>query len=278
MNSDDEKFLTRKFRNVCFTLNNYTEEEFQALKSYDKNKYYCIGREVGKEKGTPHLQGYLEFKDQVRGKTLKKKFPRASFYERYENSTPEQASAYCKKDGNFEEGGKINDQGHRTDLEAIVNTINQTSNLREIAIAHPTTYIKYHSGVEKYRNLCHFTHRTEAPRAFWLYGKSGVGKTSYVINKHQNYYMKNSSQWWDGYEQQEAVLIDDYDIDHSITFREFLRLVQDAKHSVQVKGSMINFNSPYIYVTSEFHPDHYFGKSENTKKQISRRFEIIEMK
>lgn len=51
----------------CFTLNNYTEDEISSIVPVFKE--YCIvalfSKEVG-ESGTPHLQGYFEFKTKRR--------------------------------------------------------------------------------------------------------------------------------------------------------------------------------------------------------------------
>jgi len=51
----------------CFTLNNYTSEEISSISSMINNKCSLgiIGAEVG-EQGTPHLQGYFEFKFKAR--------------------------------------------------------------------------------------------------------------------------------------------------------------------------------------------------------------------
>lgn len=92
-----------------FTLNNYTEQEFEFLSSEFLSKrkeyFYIIGKEVG-ESGTPHLQGYLALKDK------KKKFrplPRfavmrnnkqAVHFERAKGNRL-QNHKYCSKDGNF---------------------------------------------------------------------------------------------------------------------------------------------------------------------------------
>lgn len=53
----------------CFTLNNYTEEDILTLCSSDSSEKYIFQEETG-ENGTPHLQGYMEFKTKVRPKSV----------------------------------------------------------------------------------------------------------------------------------------------------------------------------------------------------------------
>lgn len=58
-------------RNFAFTLNNYTDEEIEALKKMSQ----CLivfGKEICPKTGTPHLQGYVEFKNQKDFSALKK--------------------------------------------------------------------------------------------------------------------------------------------------------------------------------------------------------------
>jgi Putative viral replication protein len=52
--------MNKKVQKFCFTLNNYTEDEFKKIGEYMlKNAVYgIVGREIG-ELGTPHLQGYI---------------------------------------------------------------------------------------------------------------------------------------------------------------------------------------------------------------------------
>lgn len=92
-------------RKWCFTLNNYTEEEYDTLTQVlsEKGKV-IIGKEKGEE-GTPHLQGYIECKNAIYFNSLKKLMPRAHIEKA--KGTLEQNVAYCSKEGdtfaNFEQ-------------------------------------------------------------------------------------------------------------------------------------------------------------------------------
>lgn len=56
----------------CFTFNNFNDEDLQSFyvpKFQTLVERFCFQEEVG-ENGTPHLQGYIEFKKKVRPKNL----------------------------------------------------------------------------------------------------------------------------------------------------------------------------------------------------------------
>lgn len=87
----------------CFTLNNpkkgwldQIEQEFKRL-----NLSYIIGSEVG-EKGTPHLQGYIESKKKMRPSQIKWDFGKwnQAHWEKAKGSSIDNAK-YCSKDGQF---------------------------------------------------------------------------------------------------------------------------------------------------------------------------------
>lgn len=95
---DDVKARTRAWE---FTLNNYTEDEVEritALSHLPTVERMVVGKEIGKERGTPHLQGYIRFTQPVRFAWWKNQFPRASVRKRAGTETV--AATYCKKEGN----------------------------------------------------------------------------------------------------------------------------------------------------------------------------------
>ena len=134
-------------RNHCFTLNNYTKEELEEIKAWECN-YLVIGFEVGKEK-TPHLQCYVEWGKPKRFSTLKRINSRIHWERR--KGTAKQASDYCKKDGLFIEFGVLSNQGKRTDILAAAEAIMAGDSMKEVALDLPTTFIKYHRGLEKFK-------------------------------------------------------------------------------------------------------------------------------
>lgn len=84
----------------CFTLNNYTDDECEQICSSCSSfcDFCVIGKEVG-EMGTPHLQGYLEFKTKRRPLSVFKFTNRIKWLK--SRGTREQNLEYCSKDNLF---------------------------------------------------------------------------------------------------------------------------------------------------------------------------------
>ena len=83
-----------------FTLNNYTEEEFNSIREEfsSNSSKYSIGREVGEE-GTPHLQGYVELESKARFSYFKKIMPRAHIEKAKKNRATN--ITYTQKEGSY---------------------------------------------------------------------------------------------------------------------------------------------------------------------------------
>ncbi len=83
-----------------FTLNNYTDNDYKTIKKLCS--VFCrsavIGKEVG-DQGTPHLQGYIEFKTKARPKS-KFKFTDKIHWAKAKGSR-EDNYIYCTKDNDF---------------------------------------------------------------------------------------------------------------------------------------------------------------------------------
>lgn len=153
-------------RNWCFTLNNYTPEERDALSLLavvthnDLVDYVVYGHEVGAN-GTPHLQGFISVNRQLRLNAIRALPGLARAHMEVMRGSVTQAIEYCKKEGDFLEFGEPPrmTQGRRSDLDDVVDWIKQfiEENSRapspyDIAQVYPKMLIKYRNlaNVAKY--------------------------------------------------------------------------------------------------------------------------------
>lgn len=267
-----------RLRNFVFTLNNYTALEYEYIKSF-KCKWMVVGQEVG-DSGTEHLQGAVVLGYQISFKTLKQTpgFERAHI-ERMRGK-PEHSLAYCsKQDLNPFIKGVIPEPGKRTDMNDVVERIQNGESLEHLATDPnaATVLVKYHNGLTKLRSLCS-TPRTKPPVVIWLHGPTGTGKSrtvyDFIATKTGIFrYWSNSGdlKWFDRYDGQEIVLIDDFRTNH-IAFSFLLRILDRYPLHVPIKGSFVNWNPHYIFITAPASPrDTYNLKTTEQLDQLERR-------
>lgn len=266
-----------RHRAWCFTINNPTKSDDMSVVNFMKKASYGI---VGNEKGDvlehPHLQGYIHLENALSFEKVKFFLPRAHI--EIAGGSDIQNFEYCSKQGDFREWGvKSEGQGKRNDIKEVTNLIKSGDiTITDIMFEYPDLYLRYSRSFEKMFKAVQ-PHRSSQPQVHWRWGLSGTGKTYYVIDKHgaDNVYIKDGTMWWDGYSQQEAILIDDFD--NNIPYRTLLRILHEYREQGQIKGGHVNINSPYIYITCEYPPDHYW--TGNALTQVTRRLtSVLEIK
>jgi len=140
--------------NWCFTLNNWIEDDvtrLRALAASDRVHYLVFGREIAPTTGTPHLQGYIQFGRTVRGSVVKRLISnRVQVHVERTHGTTDQAAAYCKKDGDYEEFGTLKPSlaGRRSDwLDYIewVKALGRLPSKREVILFSPSLWSRYSS-------------------------------------------------------------------------------------------------------------------------------------
>lgn len=274
VNSNTNDVNLKKYRCFMLTINNPSDNDETLLKE-DKTKFLVYQIERG-ENGTEHIQALIYY---ANPRTWpKKRYPRAHIEVTHDI---EAGIKYCSKTetrirGPYTSGTKP-EQGKRTDLEACAIAICNGSTIKEIAVTNPSLYVKYHKGLKALKEEIEDKERdiNNPPKVYWYWGGTGLGKTRTAIEKHVSYYIKDGTQWWNNYQRQDAIIIDDFD--GKWPFRDLLRLLDRYPYQGQTKGGYININSPYIYITCEHHPkDIWKWDSEsNMLGQILRRITEI---
>lgn len=90
-----------------FVINNYTDAQISALRTLCKTeaKKYIFGFEIAPTTGTPHIQGYFEFKNMRWRNALKKRIGYNGRMEKAKSGI-DANYVYCGKTGNFESNVK----------------------------------------------------------------------------------------------------------------------------------------------------------------------------
>lgn len=259
--------MTQRLRNFCFTKNNYTEEDIEKIKAFDC-KYLVFGREIAPTTGTPHLQGYCELNNQLRKSTLQPIFGHIS----EAKGNAKQNLEYCSKvDKNYFESGTPKEQGKRNDIIPVVEMMKEKKTVEEIAKANPMFYMRYHNGLEKLHSF-YMEPRKTRPDVYWYYGLTGVGKTERAQKMcGENYYPKDGTKWWDKYQNNHGILVDDFN--GLWEFRDFLRFLDKNPYKGEYKGGYYEINSPVICITCEFPPEHFW--QGNKLSQVVRRIKEV---
>lgn len=260
-------------RSWCFTLNNPTEDETEFITDRLQVLATClyVSLEEGEE-GTPHYQGYVSLRRTKRLAGMKKLMPRAHF----EPAKGDKNDNYCyifKVDSEpvvkFDNGA----QGKRTDITDFLENWSE-SGKRAAVQGDPTTYVKFHKGLEKAHQILNVDHREAYPVCVWLHGPTGIQKTWAGVEKAQSiggeYCNVSDLPWFHGYQQQEVLIIDEIDKgDNGLPIKMLLQIMDRYHYHVPVKGSYEIFNSPYVFITSTNHPRNLM--KEDDWPQVLRR-------
>lgn len=259
-----------RHRAWCFTINNYTQKDLDTIQSLNA-QYIIAGREVGAS-GTPHVQGYVYFNNAKSLKAVSKLLQRAHLSVAY--GSPSDNFNYCsKEDLHPYIRGELPHQGQRSDIDQLKHDLD-TMPLTTVADLHFRDFLKFGNMIKSYKHI-KTVDRTTAPRVEWVYGPTGCGKTRYATSiTPLSFYIKDGTQWWDGYEQQQTIIIDDFD--GKWPFRDLLRLLDRYPYQGQYKGGYVKINSPYIIITADRAPQTRMTTlTENEFAQLARRIDAV---
>lgn len=269
--SYEKKDITKPHKTWCYTLNNYTDQELELVKNLTTSKHVC-GLELG-ENGTPHLQGCITFVSSHRLAQCKKLLERAHWEPTYAKNL-NHAFAYCMKQGNIlvAKGFKTKTNSVSEATDNVVVRAGET--LDDVMHNNQMRFARLHQGIKEI-----WARLNRPPNDLFrevevivMWGDAGSGKTRRAHEIDPNLYRvnvpsSNGMLWFDGYESQETILLDDFY--GWIKYHELLHLLDGYNMQLQVKGGFTWAKWKRVIITSNKPPEQWY--SQGLTPALARR-------
>lgn len=244
----------------CFTINNPGEHlptppEWLELPRNNITLLVCQ-LEQG-DNNTVHYQGYVEFSNRKKLSTVKNINKYAHWELRRGNR--KQAIDYCMKEDTRVPDSEPFVFGDISETES--GKAKTTTQVRDMINANATMYDIsqefFGYFISNMKNLYAYKSMITPPRNWKtdvtvIWGPTGTGKSSYCHTLFPTAYWKSKSEWWDGYDGQEVVIIDEFY--GWLPYDYMLRLLDRYPMSVEIKGSHVQFLAKKIIITSNKSP------------------------
>lgn len=262
-----------RHRNFVFTHNNYSDTTLEDTLAC---RYIIYGREVSKS-GTPHLQGFVIFAGPKTLSSVIKNMPGCHIEVAI---TVTAAVKYCKKDEAFTErgvppvskadrgeAGRKAEQGRWKRIRVACEA-GQPEDIPEyIRFKFPKLIAYHRQNFLRKRKLDDTECNME-----WYHGPTGTGKSRKAREDHPDAFLKPCNKWWDGYEDEETVIIEDFDISHSVLAHHIKIWADRYPFPAEIKGGMFKIRPKRIIITSNYAPEDIWSDAPNTLGPVLRRF------
>lgn len=235
--------------------------------------YYIYGEEIGEE-GTPHLQGYVRFKNARTLKVMKKALHRAHL--EIAKGSPFQNYQYCSKQGITTEHGERPTKPGESSKKMWRECLQwaESGELERIRDEYPNIYFLHFNKLIGFRRRSLGILSGDLLNEWW-YGPTGSGKSRRLWDLYPDHYGKALNKWWDGYEDQDVVAIEEMDPDHGKYLGHFIKVWADRyPFSPEIKGAhMKRIRPKKIIVLSNYTIDECFERVQD-RDPIKRRFKV----
>jgi hypothetical protein len=236
--------------------------------------------EVCPTSGRDHVQGYAEFAKPCRFTHAQAVLNISGAHCEARKKSREACVKYCSKEESRKAGtfpallGTLagqpvgvykTRQGKRTDISAMVDEIRSGKRAIDQLDSDPDTFVKYSRGLMEVRRVVQQAAATRIRsdmRVEVHWGAPGSGKTRGVYEKHgvENVFTliaDNNACWFDGYEGQDVLLIDDFK--GWIVYSLLLKLLDIYPLRCPVKGSFTYAAWTKVYITSNYAPSTWYN-------------------
>jgi len=278
-------------RGFCVTIHAPAEhpERVDAFKAQPWT-YYILGKEVCPTTGSHHLQGFGYLAQKCSERALRERIPGVHIEAKSPHSTFKQSIDYCKKQDDSPQVYGVPPMDPRTKGETQQTLWAETLEFArrgERDAIHPRIQFLHYQNIDYHRSQALQAQRFEPvlTKHLWCWGKTGTGKSKWVRDTYDpeqtgKFFLKGSGKWWDGYANQEVVLIEDWGLSHVKEIgADLLKIWADVyPFQAEIKGrSFMRIRPRLIIVNSNYKPEDLWS-DERELDPILRRFELREFK
>ncbi len=252
--------MPKRTRLWCFTNFHKMDLDYAALIGR-RVKYIAYGEETCKPsaefpEGRPHHQGFIYFREATSStKNVAKLLQKCHVGPC--DGTLSDNEYYCSKQTELKEFGERPKQGTRMDITDLMNAVKDGMIEVDIAESNPALWCQYGRRLERYRMLLEPDRdwKTEV-WVYWGNSRTGKSRAAWDLVKREGVSVDSVSfhnGFAIGYTHAHTQIWDDFA--GEIDFREFLKLTDRYKHTVNVKGlSQVTWNPRRIIITSNMRP------------------------
>lgn len=265
-------------------LEDMPETAETVMSEWDTTKmnYVLYQIERAPTTGQLHAQGVVALSTSSRMPAVKKMMKNNKVHLEVTRNW-EKAKEYCRKQETkvqeleTVEWGEDKTQGQRSDLDTVAKLVIEGKQLKEIAAAFPSTFIRTHKGLGALHQVLHKPQHI-LRKVGLFYGATETGKTRTVFECLDNVYtvfdLKNP--WFDGYQGEANVLMDE--CGPGMMNHNFLkRLLDRYPMVVPIKGGSTNWNASTIVMTSNVEIDEWYRDlTVSDLNALKRRVRLFE--
>lgn len=279
-----QRYVSQRSRGWCFTVNNYEEGDLERLLRVPC-RYVVIGRERAPSTNTPHLQGYIRYETIQRFEFVRRQLGQRAHIEPQHGPT-EAAIQYCKKEGLYEERGSPplpQEEARRRGGEATRErwaAARKACEEGRFDAVPDDIYIRHYPNCKAIRSekaQCHGLARLEEPAGRLYYGVSGSGKSWAARERYPEAYIKNANKWWDGYQGQSAVILDDLEPKLAQALSYHIKIWLDIyPFNAEIKHGSLFIRPKDFIITTQYSIEQLWPDDDETQAAIRRRCPVRE--